>query len=168
MNIKDIQELIDLYWNGETTVDEEKSIREFFASNNNLPKDMEQWQNWFIGENAINRTILDDSFEENILSYLEQPEQPHASASVKYIKLKHILWLSASIAAILVAVCFFRIDTDKSTHITQDMSLIEAQKNYELLKELLYLTSSTINQAEAALEENINRIGIINEYINIK
>ena len=153
MDIKKIEELISSYWNGSNTIDEEKKIHSFFSTNKNLPQELEQWRDWFSGKDAVSNLKLDDDFDKKILSYAEQ-----SLPKKKRIGLKYIIWSSAASVAIVLITLF------RPTHDRKEV----AQKEYETIKELLYFTSSKINQVEAILDENIKKIDIMNEYINIK
>ena len=142
----DIKELIDLYWNGSTTIDEERKIHSFFITNKNLPPELEQWRDWFTAKEAINNLKLDNAFNDKVLSKL--------SSKKKSSRLKHITWLAAASVAI-----FLIFSPHKEAYVID-------QNEYEILKELLYFTSSKMNQAEEILDENMKKINNINEYIN--
>ena len=159
MNIEKVQKLIDLYWEGATSQKEEEEIRTFFLSESNLPSELEKWRDWFMGKDGIIHTILDKTFDQTILSQIEQ-----SSPKGRYVRLKRILVSSVAIASIVILVCLIHINY-KHTNTSQDMAYIEARENYETIKELLYFTSSKMNQTETMLEENLVKIDVINEYI---
>jgi len=157
--IEQIQKLIDLYCEGKTSIEEERAIRDFFALNNDLPPGLEQWRNWFMGQYTINHTGLDKNFDLKIISYIEQ------SKSVgKHNRWKN-RWISSAAAAILAFLFYF---TYMQVNSSPELTNAEIMENYEIVKELLYFTSSKINQTELVVGENLSKIEVMNECLRIE
>ena len=163
MDTKRIKDLIDLYWDGLTTPEEESAIRAFFASNEELPPELAQWRNWFAGEDAINRMGLGDAFDNKILASIER-----TSTGGRVISMRRIWLSSTAVAAAVVFAWFFGIKTDQPTVVSPEMEYAEAMQEYETVKELLYFTSSQMNRAGSEIDKNLKKIEIVNEYINFK
>lgn len=165
MNTKEIERLIDLYWDGLTSVDEEKKICSFFKANDNLSPELEKWRNWFEGKDAVCTIELDDSFDDKVLAYVEQ------SLSIprtKLVRLKYIVWSAVASIAIIGLVYFSWMEIDEPAYVAHLEVSDEEREEYEIVKELLYFTSSKINETETILDENLNKIDIMNTYINMK
>ena len=67
MDYKYIEQLVDRYFEGETTLEEEQILRKFFAQEE-LPEHLRQWQPLFSAEVALSAAHLDESFDERILA----------------------------------------------------------------------------------------------------
>lgn len=67
MDYKYIEQLIDRYFEGETTLEEEQILRKFFAQDE-LPKHLQQWQPLFCAQQEMVIAHLDESFDERILA----------------------------------------------------------------------------------------------------
>ena len=67
MDYKYIEQLIDRYFEGETTLEEEQILRKFFAQEE-LPEHLQQWKPLFRAEQEIAVAHLDESFDERILA----------------------------------------------------------------------------------------------------
>ncbi len=72
MDYNKITNLIDRYWNGETSLDEEQEIRSFFRSQCFLPPHLEQHRKWFIGIDDLTRITLGEDFDNRILAEIEK------------------------------------------------------------------------------------------------
>lgn len=157
MNTKTIQELVDRYWDGETSVEEEARIRAFFAAAESLPAELEQWREWFAGKDAISLMGLPAQFDEQILVYAEKLQKQG-----RIVRLKRIVMSSIAVAALILGFYIFSFELNKPNQLSS--ADIE---NYELIKEMLLLTSATINRAEDTLEEGLDNLQVMNEYVNI-
>ncbi len=67
MDYKYIEQLIDRYFEGETTLEEEHILREFFAQNE-VPEHLLQWKPLFQAERDLATAHLDKSFDERLLA----------------------------------------------------------------------------------------------------
>jgi len=79
MDYKYIEQLMERYWEGETTLQEESILRNFF-SQDGLPEELQQYQPLFDtrlgGEQA-----LGDDFDERIIRMIGDEQQPEVSSS---------------------------------------------------------------------------------------
>lgn len=71
MDYKYIEQLIDRYFEGETSVEEEQILRKFFAQTT-VPEHLRQWQSLFQAEQTLASAHLDESFDERILSLTKE------------------------------------------------------------------------------------------------
>ncbi len=67
MDYKYIEQLVDRYFEGETTLEEEQILRKFF-NQNQLPEHLRQWQPLFQAEQQLAQAHLDESFQERIMA----------------------------------------------------------------------------------------------------
>lgn len=87
----DIKLLIDRFFDGETSVEEEKSIYAFYSSHPELPEELESYRDMFAGFSAI--SFDTDSFDANV--------------PTKSIRRRFLYVLSGLAAAILLCVGIF-------------------------------------------------------------
>ena len=74
MDYKYIEQLLERYWQGETTLQEEAILRNFF-SQPDIPEHLRTYQPLFDLEKE---EPLGDDFDERILGMIEEEEQPKA------------------------------------------------------------------------------------------
>lgn len=157
-----IQKLIDLYWEGITTTEEENFIRSFYASNENLSPELERWRSWFEGEDTIKKLSLSDDFDAKILSRIEQPR-------IQPARWRRIAFSSVAAAAAVILVYFSWTKISELSSDPNEMSYTEIQEEeYRMVKKMLIFSSVQINRAESLLDENLRKMEVVNEYINIK
>ena len=105
MDYKYIEQLMERYWNAETSLEEESILRAFF-SQKNIPAEMEQWKPLFRTE--VEETHLGDDFDARILAMI-QDEQPAVEAT-KVVKAQQVqlnqrlmpLFKAAAVVAIIL------------------------------------------------------------------
>ena len=66
MDFKYIEQLLERYFAAETTVQEERLLREFF-SQDEVPSHLQQWQSLFVAEKALAEAHLDEEFDRRLL-----------------------------------------------------------------------------------------------------
>ena len=73
MDYKYISQLLERYWAGETSLEEEQILRSFF-SQPNVPEELKQYRCLFIYEQTEPATdVLGDDFDEQLMSIIERP-----------------------------------------------------------------------------------------------
>lgn len=74
MDYKYISQLLDRYWQGETTLEEEQILRSFF-SQLCIPEELQKYRSLFIYEQTEKHTnTLGDDFDERMLALIDEPE----------------------------------------------------------------------------------------------
>jgi isocitrate dehydrogenase len=71
MDYKYIEQLMERYWNAETTLEEERVLRAFF-SQQDIPADMEPWRGLF-ADDACGQTLGDD-FDDRIMQMIGEEQ----------------------------------------------------------------------------------------------
>ena len=163
MDYNKIKQLIDRYWDGNTGIDEEREIKMFFSTRSELPEELEKWRSWFSDLSEINNAELGDDFDTKMLEYIGHEQ-------VRYKKRFAISF--KNLAAACVALIIFSATTWKIvSHLSEkqhQQALLKANDEYEQIKNMLYFTSLKINETEKVVQENISKIDVMNEIINIK
>ena len=137
MDYKYIEQLMERYWNAETSLEEESILRSFF-SQENIPAEMEQWRPLFVAGGEEPK--LSDDFDTRILTMIGEENQHVQAQEVKLTQRLMPLFKAAAVVAISDYTSF-QLDTvdvgtpvqaeniiDKSTDSTSVM-LPEQSKN---------------------------------------
>lgn len=75
MDYKYINQLLERYWNGETSLEEEQILRSFF-SQICVPKELAKYRPLFNYEQTETKTDrLGDDFDERIMSMIDEPQE---------------------------------------------------------------------------------------------
>ena len=98
MDYKYIEQLLERYWEGETTLQEEAILRTFF-NQEDVPAGLMKYKSFF--ECGLQEETLGDDFEARILSSIGQEE-----SKVKMISLSRLkpLFKAAAVVAILLTI----------------------------------------------------------------
>ena len=98
MDYKYIEQLLERYWEGETTLQEEAILRAFF-SQDDVPANLIKYKSFF--ECGLQEETLGDDFDARILSSIGQEE-----SKVKMISLSRLkpLFKAAAVVAILLTI----------------------------------------------------------------
>ena len=97
MDYRYIRQLLERYWKGETTLEEEQILRTFFIQKD-IPEDMEVYRPLFAYESEEVKTdVLDAAFDERVLASIEEP----AKVKAKVVRLPHVLWPLFKAAAVV-------------------------------------------------------------------
>lgn len=98
INKEHIEQLLERYFNAETTLEEESVLRDFF-SKGDVPADLEQWSALFV---ANDDEVLGSDFDARILSMIDA-EQPVVKARVITLHQRLMpLFKAAAVVAIIL------------------------------------------------------------------
>lgn len=101
MDYKYINQLLDRYWQGETTLEEEAILRTFF-SQEDIPAELQQYAPLFRYEQGETATdVLGDDFDERILALIDEPTQVKARVITMRQRLMPLFKAAAVVAIIL-------------------------------------------------------------------
>lgn len=100
MDYKYIEQLLERYWQCETSREEECILRAFF-SQKDVPSELQQYRDLFAYEQqTLEEETLSDDFDERIMSMIEEPRKVKA----KKVKLTTMLMPLARAAAVVAIV----------------------------------------------------------------
>ena len=97
---KYIQELLDRFFEGATTLDEERQLKDFF-SKDQIPAEFQAYRSFFTGLKQMKNGQLSDSFEQDLFSKLD--EKP---ASARIIHLRPMLLRIAAVVILALGIWF--------------------------------------------------------------
>ena len=99
MDYKYIEQLMERYWNAETSLEEESILRSFF-SQENIPAEMEQWRRLFVAGGEEPK--LSDDFDNRILTMIGEENQHVQAQEVKLTQRLMPLFKAAAVVAIIL------------------------------------------------------------------
>jgi hypothetical protein len=145
--------LLEKYWKGETTLEEEKIIKQHFASNDTPDDNLSSMFSFFDKEKQI-------TYNKNI----EFPE-----TKVFKINFYRELAVAASIVLLLGLAFLIRKNIEKpSQNQLAKYEIKDSEKAKEITKNALAMLAKNYNKGETVLSKNIkniNKIDIINSFI---
>ncbi len=101
MDYKYINQLLERYWVGETSLEEEQILRSFF-SQPNVPEELKQYRCLFIYEQTEPATdVLGDDFDEQLMSIIERPRPVKARVLTIGQRFAPLFKVAAVVAIIL-------------------------------------------------------------------
>lgn len=101
MDYKYINQLLESYWKGETSLEEEKILRTFF-SQDDVPEDLLEFKDLFVYEQIEEQEeVLGEDFERKLATAIDNDEQTKARVLSFTAKLKPLFKAAAIVAIVL-------------------------------------------------------------------
>lgn len=152
MDSKKLEELLQKYWDCETSLEEEQQLREYFR-NEKLPdqgKEAASLFNYF--EQQKNRSV-NEQFDKNVLGQLKKPQGKVTNL------VQTSLRIAAGVAVLLAAVFFVRQEIRKNDAVAMEDTFDDPQKALEETKKALMMISKGFGKAE----QQAKKINLLNE-----
>lgn len=150
MNWQQLEQFLDLYWEGKTSLAEEKQIKEAFLRSD-IPEHLKRYTNYFVGLKQMQELKLPDSaFEEKLGKQLNE---------TKRYKLNNKLFSYAAVFLILISLSFFLIhnfNTEK-----ENFEMLSPDELAFVQKHLSFMSQS-LAQSISFSAQNIEKISLIN------
>jgi hypothetical protein len=175
-NYQHITQLLDKYWEGETTLAEDKTLQTFFASET-IPVEFQAFQSIFQAKNDIQTQTLSTDFDTNLLAILKEKTketeketkviQLQTAQSAELQKWRWMAGIAASIALILaVYIVLPKTETVKIAKI--ELTEEEHEKAlvaYEQTKMALMFVSATMNHGTQTAAKSLSKVKNLKEVI---
>lgn len=155
MDSKRIEELVNKYWNCETSLEEEQQLREYFRGTNDIP---EQWKETaslfrYFAENK-KKSVSDVSFDGRVMAAVQVPKKG------TMVKLFHnSMRIAAGITVLLAAIWFVHKEVGSSTSQEAVDTYDDPKLAFEETKKALMMISKSFGRAE----EETKKINLFNE-----
>ena len=154
MDFKNKEELLRKYWNCETTLEEEKELREYFGGND-IP---EQWKETaalfrYFGE-AKKKSLNDVAFEQQVLHTVHGPKDSKISRL-----LYNSMRIAAGLAVVIAATWFIRNEVRE----TIPQEVVDTYDDPELAFEETKKALLMISKSFGTAEEHARKINMFNE-----
>lgn len=154
MNTKRIRLLLDKYYNGDTTLNEEEELRKYFIDNPVIPEEFRAEKDQFIMfDRAKNRDIPFDDFEKKLENLIDNQKVRYPVFRTNRLWIQ-IAGIAASILIVFSVYNSFKYFINKS----EDKGTIEDPvMAYEETKKTLYFISEKLNHGTKELT-NISKL----------
>lgn len=101
MDYKYISQLLDRYWEGNTSLEEEQILRSFF-SQICVPEELQKYRSLFVYEQTEKKTCtLGDDFDERLLAMVEEPTAVKAHRVTLSQRFRPLFKAAAMVAIVL-------------------------------------------------------------------
>ncbi len=154
MDFNNIEELLQKYWNCETTLEEEKLLHEYFRGSN-IPEQAKETAALFHYFDANKKKSLNDlAFEDKVLQKVNTPKQG------KLVKLFYnSMRIAAGLVVVILATWFIRDELRKTTPQEIVDTYDDPKLAFEETKKALLMISKSFGTAE----EQAKKINLFNE-----
>jgi hypothetical protein len=153
MDSKRLEELLQRYWECETSLEEEQELREYFCKEP-IPEQWKEASTLFHYFEKQREIMVRGNFEESVVSRIKAPKG-------KMMSLVQIsLRIAAGVAVVLAAIFFVRQEIRKdSNELVFEDTYDDPEKALEETKKALMMISKGFGRAEAQAK----KINLINE-----
>ncbi|HYC86090.1 MAG TPA: hypothetical protein VEB86_12750 [Chryseosolibacter sp.] len=154
MDSKKIEELLNKYWNCESSLEEERQLKEYFRGSQ-IPEQLTETANLFrYFEENKKKTIVDGAFDGQVMARVKSPGRGKTA-----ILVRNSMRIAAGIAVLMVAFWFVKTEVRKST----PQEIVDTYNDPELAfaetKKALMIISKGFGQAE----QQTKKINLFNE-----
>ena len=154
MDSKNMEDLLKKYWACETTLEEEKQLREYFGGNN-IP---DQWKDtaalFRYFEETKKKSLNDLAFEGQVIHKIHAPKK---SRVVRLVY--NTMRIAAGLAVVLAATWFIRNEVRETTPQAVVDTYDDPKLAFEETKKALLMISKSFGTAE----EQARKINMFNE-----
>ncbi len=155
MDSRQIESLLEKYWNCDTSLEEEKQLKAFFAAENVPPSLKETAELFSYFQNQRQRPLADGSFDANILKKLKQ-----VSPEGKVIKMfSNVAKIAAGVVVLAAATYMVRQEVRKSYPAEVADTYSDPKLALEETKKALMLISKGFGKAQ----KEASKIELFNE-----
>ena len=163
--INEIRQLLNRYYEGDTTQEEESKLTDFFATSECVPEDLATEKVLFLNLQKVSGTILpSDDFEDRLLKAIENRDcQETPMARERFPQ-----WRKMAVAACLLTMfgigMFFLVEENRNSYEITDDKLA-----YAKTEEALLLVSEKLNKVDIELNKmnyTLNKLKNMNKNEN--
>lgn len=151
MDCKYIEQLLERYWQCETSVEEESQLRDFF-SNGEVPAHLLRYKDLFVYQQVQQEEGLGEDFDAKVLAQVEGPVVKAKRLTLR-ARLMPLFKAAAAVALILslgnaVQHSFFADDVLDYNYDTYRDTYDDPQTAYEQVSSALMMLSERINKSQ--------------------
>ncbi len=147
MDYTSIDKLLDKYWAGETSLEEEKLLIHYFSTED-VPEHLSEHQSYFSALSTMQSMKLDNTFDDEILALINKRNHKETKTISIFRNPKRWLSVAASVVAILtVGYLGYFNKPAQPTYALVD-SYETPEQAYAQLKSSLLGISSTLNEGK--------------------
>ncbi|MBX2946226.1 MAG: hypothetical protein KF725_10355 [Cyclobacteriaceae bacterium] len=156
MDSKKLEELLQKYWDCESSLEEEEQLRTYFCGND-VP---DQWRETAILFRYFDEQkgkSVDPQFENVVVSQIKSTKRAESGKLVKLFS--NTMRIAAGVAVLLAAVYFVRQELRSDSTVAVEDTYDDPQKAFEETKRALLMLSKGFGQAE----QQAKKINVFNE-----
>lgn len=155
MDSNRLNELLNKYWNCETSLEEEQQLREHFKGRD-IPEELKETAGLFrYFEESKKKSLSDISFDRTVIAKLHAPPKKGKVARLFYNSMR----IAAGVAVVMVATWFIRTEVRKTTPQEVVDTYDDPKLAFEETKKALMMISKSFGTAE----EQAKKINMFNE-----
>jgi len=162
MTIKEVYILMEKYFDGSTSLEEEKKLRNFFSnSSNNLPDDLKNYKMLFSRNDSETIPVLDSNFTEDMWNKMN-PNKPKSKV-VSFNAFKRVLIAAASIILIISVYQWYSKPPNKQFTAAHNQKEMTKQEAFLATKQVLVFVSVKLNEGRQPMKN----IGCFHKFQNV-
>ena len=154
MDSREIENLLEKYWQCETTPAEEEKLRNYFTQTKELPLYLRKYRELFVYQQEERRIRLSEDFDRKILNRIRQQQ-----ASV--VSWRRIGVGIAAVVLISIALRAFVVQQEQTVILTEQTP---EQALTEVRQALSYVALK-LNQGQKIVEKNMSEVKEITRFI---
>lgn len=159
--------LIEKYFEGETSLEEEARLREYFSNGEEVADDLREFQPLFQHFYEERELVLSDGFDEALFQKMEAPQAKIVRMSTWP---RQLLRIAAVGAVLVVAMLFFQKSNNTQAQTASiDWSKYEIKDEkvaYEETVKALKFLSSKLNKGTKKAGEEMKELEKVGKYLN--
>ncbi|SHE40026.1 hypothetical protein SAMN05444274_101269 [Mariniphaga anaerophila] len=168
MKKNEIRQLLQRYFEGESTLNEEAVLRNYFAGDN-VADELEEYTEFFCGFGEINETERDAQLEHEIMDFITENESKRKTPSISMWKT--VSGIAASIVIAVGGILFFQHEEEpfKDTFDDPETAYVYAEKTLEFVSQKYSKGLSALanfDKIETATQPIKKGVKPINKYMN--
>ncbi len=146
MDYKNINNLLEKYWEGESSLQEEETLKQYF-NNGNVAPELEQYQSLFQFFKEEQDVMISDDFEKRLFQQIEQ-EQKVVPAKVRRLSWMTSIRTIAAVGILLMGAVFVfqNIDQPKPDDVWAEYEIQDEEQAIEATKAALALLSGKMKK----------------------
>jgi hypothetical protein len=152
MDLKRIRNLLDRYYDGQSSPQEEQELRHFFRQATRLPADLRSEQEWFAAYDQMAAETPDAGFEERLMAGVLQTGDKTGRRMVRSRRLFYAVSVAASLLIILTTLWLTISDHPLRVNRQLADTYTSPDEAYAEAKQTLYMVSDMLNRGTANLQ----------------
>jgi len=165
MDYKTIHQLLDKYWEGETSLDEEKTLKAYF-NGGEVATDLQQFTPLFQYLNLSEEPALSEHFDQELMSKLEGKR-----IALRNPRIIHWIMRAAAIVLIIGTAFYLQKQTPLATPAKkaainwEEKETISPEEAWAQTKAALELVSRKLNKGSKEASKGMAKVGVATKII---
>lgn len=161
MDKNNIENLVEKYFDGNTSLEEERQLKKIFQQDQSLPEELQVYQSFFVGLDEAHDIMAPSNLEQNVLEKINKP-------SGKVRRLFPMLLKMASVFVIGVSIYFltqqYQSEGNREVAMMED-TYDTPEEAFAAYKAAIALTSRKIKKGERKVKNEISYVKVLTRVI---